>query len=94
MNIATIRHKGLRRFYFDDDPRGLPAGLIEKIRDVLTALQEASSPSEVALFPGWRVHRLKGRLGGSWSVTVSGNWRIVFRFDQGQAFDVDFIDYH
>ncbi len=94
MSIATIRHKGLRHFYVDDDPRGLPAGLIEKIRDILTALQEASSPSEVALFPGWRVHRLKGRHGGSWSVTVSGNWRIVFRFDQGQAFDVDFIDYH
>ena len=94
MRIATIRHKGLRRFYVDDDLRGPPAGLIEKIRDILTALQEASSPSEVALFPGWRVHRLKGRLGGSWSVTVSGNWRIVFRFDQGQAFDVDFIDYH
>ena len=94
MSITTIRHKGLRRFYVDDDPRGLPSGQIEKIRDILTALQEASDPSEVALFPGWRLHRLKGRLRGFWSVTVSGNWRIIFRFEQGQAFDVDLIDYH
>ena len=94
MSIEGFRHKGLKRFYYEDDARGLPATHIEKIKDILTALQEASEPSEVALFPGWRVHRLKGRLGGYWSVTLTGNWRIIFRFERGRAFDVDLIDYH
>ncbi len=94
MSIATFRHKGLRRFYLDDDARGLRAAQIEKIRDILTALQEAAEPSDVALFLGWRVHRLKGDLKGFWSVTITGNWRIIFRFEDGRAFDVDLIDYH
>ena len=94
MSIGSFRHKALRRFYADDESRGLPAAQVEKIRDILTALQEAAEPSDVGLFPGWRLHRLKGDLRGFWSVTVTGNWRIVFRFDDGRAFDVDFIDYH
>ena len=94
MSIERFRHKVLRRFYTHDDPRGLPAAQIEKIRDILTALQEAAEPSDVGLFPGWRLHRLKGDQGGFWSVTVTGNWRIVFRFEDGKAFDIDFIDYH
>jgi proteic killer suppression protein len=98
MSIERFRHKALRRFYTHDDPRGLPAAQIEKIRDILrdtlTALQEAAEPSDVGLFPGWRLHRLKGDLGGLWSATVTGNWRIVFRFEDGKACDIDFIDYH
>ena len=94
MSIERFRHKALRRFYMHDDPRGLPAAQIEKIRDILTALQEAAELSDVGLFPGWRLHRLKGDQGGFWSVTVTGNWRIVFRFEDGKAFDIDFIDYH
>ena len=99
MSIERFRHKALRRFYAHDDPRGLPAAQIEKIRDILTALQEAAEPSDVGLLPGWRLHRLKGDQGGFWSVTVTGNWRtgnwrIVFRFENGKACDIDFIDYH
>ncbi len=94
MSIEGFRHKGLKRFYYQDDPRGLPAAQIDKIRDILTVLQEASEPSDVGLFPGWRLHRLKGRLSGTWSVTLTANWRIVFRFERGRAFDVDLIDYH
>jgi proteic killer suppression protein len=48
----------------------------------------------MARYPGWRLHPLKGDLDGLWSVTVTGNWRIVFRFDNGRAFDVDLVDYH
>ena len=60
---------------------------------MLTALQDARSPRSLDL-PGWRLHQLKGDRRGQWSVRVSGNWRIVFRFADGEAVDVDLIDYH
>ena len=72
----------------------LPAGQAEKISDVLAALDTAEEPSEVGLFPGWRLHPLKGDLKGLWSVTITGNWRVIFRFEDGDAFDVDLVDYH
>jgi toxin HigB-1 len=78
----------------EDDRRGVPAGQVEKIADVLAALDTAEEPSDVGLFPGWRLHPLKGDLKGFWSVTITGNWRIVFRFHKGDAFDVDLTDYH
>ncbi len=74
--------------------RDLPAVLVEKISDILLAIDEADQPQEVGLFPGWRLHPLKGELKGFWSVTVSGNWRVIFRFEKGEAFDVDLVDYH
>jgi proteic killer suppression protein len=61
---------------------------------LLLAIDEAARPQEVALFPGWRLHPLKGELKDFWSVTVSSNWRVIFRFEKGDAFDVDFVDYH
>ena len=94
MSIESFRPKALRHFYTDDDPRGLPADQVEKIRDILTALLEAEEPSDIGLFPGWRLHRLKDDHSGFWSITVTSNWRIVFRFEDGRAFDVDFVDYH
>ena len=51
-------------------------------------------PQDVGLFPGWKLHPLKGDLKGFWSVTVTGNWRVIFRFEKGDAFDVDLVDYH
>jgi proteic killer suppression protein len=68
--------------------------MVEKISDILLAIEEAAHPDEVGLFPGWRLHPLKGELKGFWSVTVSGNWRVIFRFEEGDAFDLDFVDYH
>ena len=69
------------------------AYVVERIRRVLTALQDARSPRNLDL-PGWRLHQLKGDRRGQWSGRVSGNWRIVFRFADGEAVDVDLIDYH
>jgi len=60
---------------------------------VLAHLDEAKQPSDLAL-PGYRLHPLRGDLKGYWSVTISGNWRIVFRFEKGDAFDADLMDYH
>ncbi len=65
----------------------------DKIKRILARLEEASEVGNMDL-PGFRLHPLKGDLAGYWSVTVSGNWRIIFRFDGGHASDVDLIDYH
>ena len=94
MSIRSIRHRGLRRLYKSGDGRDLPSPMVEKVSDILLAIDEATHPDEVGLFPGWRLHPLKGELRGFWSVTVSGNWRVIFRFEEGDAFDLDFVDYH
>jgi proteic killer suppression protein len=94
MPIGSFKHKGLRRLFDDDDRRGVPAGQAQKIADVLAALDTAENAGEVGLFPGWRLHPLKGDLKGLWSVTITGNWRVIFRFEDGDAFDVDLTDYH
>ena len=83
----------MRRLYEDDDRRGLNAQQIERIRRVLARLSRASRPENLNL-PGWRLHPLKGDLAGSWSITVTGNWRIIFRFEDGDVTDVDYVDYH
>jgi toxin HigB-1 len=80
--------------YKSGNGRDLPSSMVEKISDILLAIEEAEHPDEVGLFPGWRLHPLKGELKGFWSVTVSGNWRVIFRFEDGDAFDLDFVDYH
>lgn len=77
MSIEGFRHKGLRRLVEDDDARGVPGDLVAKIKRVLFALQEAQEVSEMARYPGWRLHRLKGDLRGFWSVTITGDWRII-----------------
>ena len=94
MAIRSFRHKGLKRFYEAGERRDLPGALVEKIADVLLAIDEAARLHEVGLFPGWRLHPLKGDLKGYWSVSVSGNLRVIFRFEKGDAFDVDLVDYH
>jgi len=94
MAIRSIRHKGLKRLYEKGDGKNLPAALVEKLADVLAALDEAEQVQDVGLFPGWRLHPLKANLKDFWSVSVSGNWRVIFRFEDGDAFDVDLVDYH
>lgn len=91
--IKSFRHRGLRRLYEREDASGLRADQLRRIRDVLAHLDSAAKPSDVD-FPGYRLHPLKGGLKGYWSVTISGNWRIVFRFAAGDALDVDLADYH
>jgi proteic killer suppression protein len=92
--IRSFKRKKLRRFFEADDAAGLPAGQAEKIGDILAAIETAEQPADIALFPGWRLHPLKGELRGFWSVTITGNWRVIFRFGDGDAFDVDLVDYH
>lgn len=91
--IRCIRHRGLRRLYEQDDRRGLDPRLVERIRTILARLDRAEQPRDMDL-PGLRLHPLKGDRAGYWSVTVSANWRIVFRFESGEATDLDLVDYH
>jgi proteic killer suppression protein len=91
--IESFRHKGLRRFYEDDDRRLLPPDMVERIREILTALDAAATLQELGR-PSFRLHALKGQLRGFWAVSVRANWRIIFRFANGKAFDVNFVDYH
>jgi proteic killer suppression protein len=91
--IQRFRHRGLRRLYEDDDRREINPQHADKIAGMLARLDQATEPRHLDL-PGWRLHLLKGDLAGYWSITVSANWRIVFRFEQGDATDVDLLDYH
>lgn len=91
--IASFRHKGLRRFYEHDDRSRLPPDMAERIGDILALLDVASEPAQLDR-PSLRLHALKGERQGQWAVTVRANWRIVFRFEDGDAFEVDFVDYH
>jgi proteic killer suppression protein len=92
--ITSFRHKALERLYVNDDARRLPAELVPRLRRVLAALDTAADVTDLRLFPGWRVHELKGELRGFWSISVSGNWRVVFRFHAGDASEVTLVDYH
>jgi proteic killer suppression protein len=91
--IKRFRHRGLKRLFEEDDRRGINTEYLEKIRRILAQLKSASRPEDMDL-PGFRLHLLKFDLSGFWSVTVSANWRIIFRFEDGDATDVDLIDYH
>jgi len=91
--IRSIRHKGLKRLYEDDDPRGVNREHTEKLKDILVRLDAASEVADMNL-PGFRLHALKGNLKSFWAVTVRANWRAIFRFADGDVVDVDYIDYH
>jgi proteic killer suppression protein len=91
--IRRFRHRGLRRLYENDDRHEVNPQHADKIARMLARLDQATEPSHLDL-PGWRLHPLKGDLAGYWNITVSANWRIVFRFEAGDATDVDLLDYH
>jgi proteic killer suppression protein len=91
--LRAIRHKGLKRLCEQDDSRGVVAEHTEKLRDILARLDAAQSIKDMDV-PGFRLHPLKGELKGFYAVTVRANWRVIFRFADGDAFDVDYVDYH
>ena len=91
--IVSFKHKGLKRLFEQNNRSGLRADLTDKIGRILSVLDAASAPQALDL-PGYRLHQLKGDRKGYWSLTVRANWRIVFRFENGRACDVDLVDYH
>lgn len=96
MIIASVRHRGLRRFIEEDDTRGIRTDLVGRIRRILTALILADGMDTFAGFapPGWRLHRLSGDRKETWSVSVSGNWRITFEEEEIELHVLDLEDYH
>ena len=91
--ITGFKSKPLKRFYEKNDASKLRAEHIDRIRDILTQL-DALHIVEDMNFPGSKFHELKGKRRGQYSVWVSGNWRITFRFRNGDAYDVNYEDYH
>lgn len=91
--IQSIRHKGLKLFFEKGDVSKLPSTQITRIEDILSALNVAAAKEDMNS-PGSGFHELKGDLKGFCSVKVTGNYRIIFRFEDGKAFDVDYLDYH
>ena len=91
--IRSFKHRGLKRLYESDDRSGIRPDLVDVVERILTALDAASTPQALDI-PRYRLHPLKGDLNGLWSVTVRANWRVVFRFEGTDAFDVELIDYH
>jgi toxin HigB-1 len=91
--IRSIRHKGLKGLYEDDNPRGVIREHITKLRDILARLDSARNTADMNL-PGFRLHPLKGEMKGLWAVVVRANWRVVFRLVDGDAVEVDYVDYH
>lgn len=91
--IKSFKHKGLKRLYEDSDRSKLPADMVERIEDILAALDAASHVEDMDR-PSFKLHPLKGNRKGEWAVTVRANWRIIFEFVGSDAENLDFIDYH
>jgi proteic killer suppression protein len=91
--IDKIKHKGLRRLHEKNDRSGIRPDLVDKVQKILSALEAADGPEDMAL-PMFRFHPLTGDRRGSYAVTVKANWRVTFRFHEGAACDVNLEDYH
>jgi proteic killer suppression protein len=94
MKIRQVRHRGIKRLLEDDDTRGIRPDLVLRVRNILTALVSAVDIDGVRGPPGWRVHKLSGGRAGTWSIRVSGNWRITFDCQGDEIHDLDLEDYH
>lgn len=93
--IKSIKHKGLRLLWEQDNNSKLPADQISRIERMLELIDSAQQvPEDFAAFPNWNIHKLSGDLNGFWSVKVNRNYRIIFQFDGQHAYDLDYIDYH
>lgn len=91
--IQSFRHKGLEKFYRTGSVAGIQPNHAKRLRMILATLDTAASIQDMDI-PGFRLHQLKGKDAGRWSVRVSGNWRLTFEFRDGQAHVVDYEDYH
>ena len=91
--IVSFRHKGLKQLFEHGSRRGMNPQHVEKIENILAVLDVARKIQDIDVH-SFRLHPLSGNLKGFWSVTVRANWRIIFRFEKGNAFDIDLLDYH
>lgn len=96
MRLVRFRHRGLKQLHEDSSAKGVPPAMADKLRKLLFALETAENLDQLGLFPGWKLHPFKGGMKGFWSLTVTGNWRLIFRYDEeaNTADDIDLIDHH
>jgi proteic killer suppression protein len=96
MRIRNVIHRGLKRFIERDDASGLAPAVVEKVRNIVSFLQEMQDVQELRDVPSWKAHQLTGNRKGIWSLSVTRNWRMTFRIDQaeGEIIDLDYEDYH
>ena len=91
--IQKFKHKGLKKLFDSDVPGGVDPKHSTRIRKILALLETAETIEDMDL-PGLDLHQLKGNRKGTWTVSVSGNWRITFKIQNGDAIDVNYEDYH
>ena len=96
MRIRNVIHKGLRRLIEDDDRSGVQPDLVDKLRRMVSFLQDMQDENELRLVPSWKAHLLTGNRKGTWSLFVSKNWRLTFRIDKTEIeiIDLNYEDYH
>ena len=96
MQIRNFIHKGLKRLYEEDSKKGVPPDSVDKLRKMLTFLDDMEDPDELRALPSWRAHVLVGNREGTWSLSVTRNLRLTFWIDreEWQIYDVDLEDYH
>jgi proteic killer suppression protein len=91
--IKSFRHKGLQEYYETGNKRGINPDHASRLARILDRLDASVRPLDMNL-PGYRLHQLSGKEKGTWSVWVSGNWRVTFNFEAEDAISVDYLDYH
>lgn len=91
--ILSFKHKGLKRLFEEGDTSRVKQDHVKRLARILAALDAADRPEQLDA-PGWGLHMLKGELNGFYAVKVSGNWRVIFRFEESDALEVDYLDYH
>ena len=93
--VKSFRHKELRRLWETGKSSKLPADQLSRIKQMLEVIDSAAQvPQDFEFFRSWKIHPLKGDLKGFWSLSIKENWRIIFRFEGQDAFDIDYLDYH
>ncbi|MBC8420417.1 MAG: type II toxin-antitoxin system RelE/ParE family toxin [Desulfobacterales bacterium] len=91
--IKRFKHKGLKKLYDTGSQKGIRPEHVKRLRLIMARLDASLSPQDMKL-PGLDLHSLKGPYEGFWAVSVSGNWRVIFRFEGDNVVDVDYLDYH
>ncbi len=91
--IRSIRHKGLKKFHDIGSAIGIQPAHADRLRMQIAALDTAQTVQDMDI-PGFKLHPLKGKLKGRWAISVSGNWRLTFEFKDGDAYLLDYEDYH
>ncbi len=91
--IKSFKHKGLESFFFTGSKKGIQPEYADKLSRILDRLDVAQTEMDMNL-PGYRLHEFKGDEKGIWSVTVNGNWRVTYKFESGNAYIIDYRDYH